>query len=226
MFNFFKRKNAQPVVDKEAGTSKFNAEDVSVDVDGKKVKVSELEKAMNEKEAEEAEAKKKAEEKEDEPLSVENSVTLSNGKEYKVGDLVENWKVRQNKKNGDESAEEKEKAAKKLLDDAEAEEKKNALKARANACGLKDNATEEEVAEKEKEVEKKNAADAEAKKKAEEKEEAEKKENAKKSGMASFKELHNAGAAAAGAKDINMNVGVKTRDERAADWKKRNSSKK
>lgn len=223
MFSFWKKKNAQPVVDKEKGTAKFNAEDVSVDVDGKKVSVKELENAMIAKENEDAEAKKKAEEKEDEPLSVENNVTLSNGKEYNVGDLVENWKARQNKKNSDEDAEKKEKEAKRLLEEAEAEEKKNALKARANACGLKDNATEEEVAEKEKEIEKKNAADEEEKKKAEE-EEKEKKENAKRTGMASFKELQNARNTPV--PEARGKGGASTREERAEAWKKKNSGKK
>ena len=224
IWNFFKRKNAQPVVDKEKGTSKFNSEDVSVDVDGKKVPIKELENAMMAKENEDAEAKKKAEEKEDEPLSVENNITLSNGKEYNVGDLVENWKARQNKKNADDDAEKKEAEAKRLQEEAEAEEKKNALKARANACGLKENATEEEVTAKEKEIEKKNADEAEAKKKAEE-EEKEKKENAKKSGMASFKDIHNARNNFVPT-ETRGKCGASTREERAEAWKKKNGGKK
>ena len=54
---------------------------------------------------------------------------------------------------GDETAEEKEKEAKRLLEEAERlEQAKNALKNRAKACGLEETATEEEVVKKENEI--------------------------------------------------------------------------
>lgn len=223
MFNWFKRKNAQADVDKKSGTTKINAGDVAVEVDGKKITVAELEEAMILKEAEEAEdAKKKeleAQNAEMEPISMQDTFTATNGKEYKVGDLVENWKKRQAKKNA--SGDDKNKAD----DEAKAaEEKKNALIERAKGLGLNENATEEEITKAE--TEKKNAADAEAKEKADkeakEKEESDKKENAKKLGKAFFKDLHNARESG---ETPAAPVASRGRSERAKAWAKKNGRK-
>lgn len=125
MWKWFKRKNAQAEIDKEKGTTKINAGDVAVEVDGRKITVAELQDAMITAEAEEAEQAKKAElEKELEPVSMEDTFLASNGKEYKIGDLVANWKKRNEGK-----AVVDEKAAK------EAEDKQNAI-SRADAENL------------------------------------------------------------------------------------------
>jgi colicin import membrane protein len=225
MFNWFKRKNAQGVVDAEKGTTKFNSEDVFVDVDGVKINAKELEEAQIAVEAEEAEEKKKKElEKENghEPISMDEKVTLSNGKEYNVGDLVANFKARQAKKNASEGENKKKKEEEAKV----AEEKMNSLKLRANAAGLKDDASEEEIVKAE--TEKKNAADAEAKEKEDkevkDKEEAVKKENARKLGDKSFNELHNARNTFA-PEGARAPVGAKSREERAKEWKAKNSNK-
>jgi hypothetical protein len=219
LFNWFKRKNAQAAEDKDKGTVKFNAVDVFVDVNGQKVSVADLEKYMIAEEAEKAKmAELDAQENAMEPMSMDDTFLASNGKEYKVGDMVNSYLNAMTKKNAAE-----EEAKKKAVEEAKAaKEKENAGKTpeeieaekkAAEEAKAKENAAAEDA--------KKNAADAEAKAKAEA-EEKEKKENAKKKGEEFFTTLKNAGE---GVQMEGREVTPMTRADRAALGAKRYGSK-
>jgi hypothetical protein len=187
-FNWWKKKNAKTEAIKDQNGVKMNSADVFVDIGGEKVSVADLETAKIAEEAEEA-----GKGSELEPMTMEDTFVASNGKTYKVGDMVNAYTKR---KNAADEAETKKKA------EEEAEAKK---KAEEEEAKKKENAEAEEKKKKEEEE-----------KKAKEKEEAEKKENAKNKGQAFFKELQNAG------KTVNTELPpsaqVKSRKERAADF--------
>ena len=100
LFNWFKRKNAQAVEDKDKGGMKFNAADVFVDVNGKKISVGELEKYMIAEEAEQEKMKELEMKNELEPMSMDDKFVAANGKEYKIGEMVNCYTKAMEKKNG------------------------------------------------------------------------------------------------------------------------------
>lgn len=163
-FPWFKRKNAQAVEDKDKGTVKLNAVDVFVDVNGKKVSVAELEKYMLAEEAEQA-ALAAAEV---EPMAaMDESFVASNGKEYKIADMVNAYTKRTNSEAVDKEKEEFVKAEAKAKADAAAA-LESATRKNSEDAAAKEKAEKEAKEKAEKENAPKTPEEIEAEKKAKE----------------------------------------------------------
>lgn len=173
MFKLFRKKNAAAEADtKDPQKQKFNASDVFVDIDGQKIPLSELFQHITDNIEEELQE-----------ILMGDEVEGADGKQYKISDMVANYKAKKN------VAEEEKKKAEEAAA-AEAKAKENAEK--KCSCNAKENDAHAEgcplhVKKNDGETEEEKKIREEKEKKEKEDKETEAKENAKKEADAKLK---------------------------------------